>query len=80
VHPDVTGQPTQVYSFAEADNRTIKVEDKPLNWGGTKELCTCERRFETDEQGDCGRRGFSAMGFARVDISGGGKTLRFAMP
>ena len=83
VHPDVSGQPRQVYSFAEAvdaDNRTIKVKDKPLNWGGTKELCTRERRFETNEQGDCGSRGFSATGFAMVDISGGGKTLRFAMP
>ena len=81
VHPDVSGQPRQVYSFAEAvdaDNRTIKVKDKPLNWGGTKELCTRDRRFETNEQGDCGSRGFSATGFAMVDISG--KTLRFAMP
>ena len=82
VHPDVTGQPGQVYSFAEAvdaDNRTIKVKDRPLNWGGTKELCTRDRRFMTNEQGDCGSRGFSATGFAMVDISGGGKTLRFAM-
>ena len=83
VHPDVTGQPGQVYSFAEAvdaDNRTIKVKDRPLNWGGTKELCTRDRRFMTNEQGDCGSRGFSATGFAMVDISGGGKTLRFAVP
>jgi uncharacterized membrane protein len=83
VHPDVTGQPRRVYSFAEAvdaDNRTIKVKDKPLNWGGTKELCTRERRFETNEQGDCASRGFSATGFSVVDISGPGKTLRFAMP
>ena len=37
LHPDVTGQPKQVFSFAEAvdgENRTVKLKDKPLNWGG----------------------------------------------
>jgi len=83
LHPDIAGQPKQVYSFAEAvdaDNRTIKLKDKPLNWGGTKQLCTRESKFETNEQGDCASRGFTASGFAAVDMSGGGKTLRFAMP
>jgi uncharacterized membrane protein len=83
LHPDVTGQPRQIFSFAEAvdaENRTIKYKDKPLNWGGTKELCTRENKFETNEQGDCGSRGFAASGFAPVDMSNGGKTLRFAMP
>ena len=68
LHPDVTGQPKQVFSFAEAvdaDNRTIKLKDKPLNWGGTTQLCTRESKFETNEQGDCGSRGFAATGFAR---------------
>ena len=49
LHPDVTGQPKQVYSFAEAvdgENRAIKYRDKPLNWGGAKELCTRESKFE----------------------------------
>ena len=35
LHPDVSGTPKQIYSFAEAvdgDNRTIKIKDKPLNW------------------------------------------------
>src|SRR5277367_3711177 len=57
LHPDVTGQPKQVFSFAEAvdaDNRTIRLKDKPLNWGGTTQLCTRESKFETNEQGDCG--------------------------
>jgi hypothetical protein len=39
LHPDVTGQPKQVYSFAEAvdgENRAIKYRDKPLNWGGRR--------------------------------------------
>jgi uncharacterized membrane protein len=83
LHPDVTGQPKQVFSFAEAvdaDNRTVKFKDRPLNWGGTKELCTRESKFEFNEQGDCGTRGLSVTGFAAVDMAGGGKTLRFAMP
>ncbi len=83
LHPDVTGQPKHVYSFAEAvdaENRTIKYKDRPLNWGGTKELCTRESKFETTEQGDCASRGFGPTGFAAVDLSSGGKTLRFAMP
>ena len=83
LHPDITGQPKQVYSFAEAvdaDNRTIRLKDKPLNWGGAKELCTRESKFETNEQSECASRGFAATGFAAVDMSGGGKTLRFAVP
>jgi len=83
LHPDVAGQPRQVFSFAEAvdaDNRTIKVKDKPLNWGGEKQLCTRENKFEISDQGDCATRGFAAIGFAAVDMSGGGKTLRFATP
>jgi uncharacterized membrane protein len=83
LHPDVTGQPKQVYSFAEAvdgENRAVKYRDKPLNWGGPKELCTRESKFEVSEQGDCGTRGLAATGFAPVDMSSGGKTLRFAMP
>src|SRR5206468_11499391 len=83
LHPDVTGQPKQVYSFAEAvdgENRAVKYRDRPLNWGGPKELCTRESKFEISEQGDCGTRGLAPIGFAPVDMSSGGKTLRFAMP
>jgi uncharacterized membrane protein len=83
LHPDVTGQPRQIFSFAEAvdgDGRAIKFKDKALNWGGATMLCTRESKFEVNEQGDCGTRGLSATGFAAVDMSGGGKTLRFAMP
>ena len=83
LHPDVTGQPRQIFSFAEAvdaENRTLKFKDRPLNWGGTTQLCTRETKFETNEQGDCGARGFAATGFAAVDMSSGGKTLRFAVP
>ena len=80
---DVTGQPKQVFSFAEAvdsENRTIRIKDKPLNWGGGKELCTRESKFEFTEQSDCGSRGLAPIGFAPVDLSGGGKTLRFELP
>ena len=83
LHPDVTGSPKQIFSFAEAvdaDNRTIKIKDKPLNWGGATPLCTRESKFEINEQGDCGTRGFAATGFTAVDMSSGGKTLRFAVP
>jgi uncharacterized membrane protein len=83
LHPDITGSPKQIFSFAEAvdaENRTIKLKDKPLNWGGTTQLCTRESKFEVNEQGDCGTRGLGVSGFAAVDMSGGGKTLRFAMP
>jgi uncharacterized membrane protein len=83
LHPDVVGQPKQVFSFAEAvdaDNRTIRFKDKPLNWGGATQLCTRESKFEISDQGDCGTRGLAATGFAAVDLGSGGKTLRFAMP
>ena len=83
LHPDVSGTPKQVFSFAEAvdsENRTVKLKDKPLNWGGATPLCTRESKFETNEQGDCGNRGFAATGFVPVDLSTGGKTIRFAMP
>ena len=83
LHPDVAGQPKQVFSFAEAvdaENRAIRYMDKPLNWGGSTKLCTRENKFETNEQSDCGSRGFAATGFVAVDMGGGGRTLRFAMP
>ncbi len=49
LHPDITGQPRKVYSFAEAvdtDGRTIKINGRPLNWGGTTTFCTRETQFE----------------------------------
>jgi uncharacterized membrane protein len=83
LHPDVTGQPKQIFSFAEAidgDGRAVKFKDRPLNWGGPTKLCTRESKFEINEQGDCGTRGLALTGFATVDMSSSGKTLRFAMP
>jgi uncharacterized membrane protein len=83
LHPDVSGVLKQIFSFAEAvdaDNRTVKLKDKPLNWGGTKQLCTRDSKFEITDQGDCASRGFATTGFAPVDMSSGGKTLHLAMP
>jgi len=82
LHPDVSGQPKRIFSFAEAvdaENRTIKFKDKPLNWGGVMPLCTRENKFEINDQSDCGAVARLDR-FCRVDMSGGGKTLRFAMP
>jgi uncharacterized membrane protein len=83
LHPDVVGQPKQIFSFAEAvdaDNRTIMLKDKALNWGGSTLLCTRENKFEINDQADCASRGLAATGFAAVDISSGSRTLRFAPP
>ena len=84
LHPDVTGQPRRIFSFAEAvdtTGRTIKINSRPLNWGGSTMLCTREAQFEFTEQGDCGPRGLNSSGYARIDMSpGAGKTIRFGMP
>ena len=83
LHPDVAGQPRQVFSFAEAvdaDNRAMKFKDKPLNWGGTRTLCTRDSKFEINDQSDCASRGLSSTGFAPVEFPGGSRTLRFALP
>lgn len=83
LRPDIVGQPRQILSFAEAvdDNgRSIKLNDKPLSWGGVRMLCTRESKFEIREHSDCNTRGLTSAGFAIVDMSGGGKTLRFGTP
>ena len=84
LHPDIIGTPRNIYSFAEAidtDGRTIKVNSRPVNWGGSTMLCTRETQFEFTEHGDCGTRGLNVTGYAPVDlVVGSGKTLRFAMP
>ncbi|HLI99558.1 MAG TPA: DUF1036 domain-containing protein [Bradyrhizobium sp.] len=83
LHPDVTGQPKRIFSFAEAvdgENRIVRFKDKPLNWGGETQFCTRESKFEINEQGECATRGLVSSGFTAVDMSNGGKTLRFALP
>jgi uncharacterized membrane protein len=82
VHPDVAGQPRQLFSFAEAvdsDGRPLRFRDKPLVWGGPRQLCTRESKFEVNDHSDCTARGFNAAGFAPVE-PGGARTLRLGMP
>ena len=74
------GRIGHIIEAVDAENRTIKLKDRPLNWGGTTQLCTRESKFEINEQGDCATRGLAVTGFAAVDMSAGGKTLRLAMP
>lgn len=82
LHPDIIGQPKRVFSFAEAvdaDGRAVRLNGKPVNWGGTTMLCTRESKFEITDQGDCAARGLASNGFAPVELAGG-KTLRFGLP
>jgi uncharacterized membrane protein len=83
VKPDLAGDVRRVYSFAEAvdkDGRTVNRGDKPLAWGGTATLCTRDMRFEIADQADCPGRGLAATGFAIVDMTGRGTTVRFKDP
>jgi uncharacterized membrane protein len=83
VKPDLAADVRRVYSFAEAvdkDGQTLKRGDKSLVWGGTTMLCTREVRFEIADQADCTGRGLSATGFAVVDMTGRGTTVRFKEP
>jgi uncharacterized membrane protein len=82
LHPDIVGQPRQVFSFAEAvdaDGKAVRMNGKPLNWGGATQLCTRETKFEINDQSDCSARGLVASGFTALD-SRAGKTLRFSVP
>ncbi|WP_406676991.1 DUF1036 domain-containing protein [Rhodopseudomonas infernalis] len=83
LRPDLSAQPKRVFSFAEAvdDNaRPVLIKGKALNWGGATLLCTRDSKFEISEQGDCSARGLNAVGFAPVDLSRGGQTIRFTTP
>ena len=83
LRPDVVGQPRLLLSFAEAvdaNGRTIRLGDRPLNWGGVRMLCTRDSKFELREHTDCNARGLTGAGYAIVDMSGGGKTIRFTAP
>jgi len=81
LHPDISGQPRRIFSFAEAvdaGGQAMAVGGKPLSWGGPMRLCTREAKFEITEHDDCAARGLTGAGFAQVGA--GGKTLRFALP
>jgi len=79
VKPELAGGVRRVYSFAEAvdkDGQTIKRGDKALAWGGPTTLCTRNVRFEITDHTDCPGRGLTAAGFATVDLTGRGTTVR----
>jgi uncharacterized membrane protein len=81
VHPDVSGQPRRLFSFAEAvtdDGQTAKKAGTPLTWGGSTKLCTKDTQFEINDQTDCPARGFNSAGYVLVDANA--KTLRFTVP
>jgi len=48
-----------------AKTAAVKYRDKPLNWGGAKELCTRESKFEISEQGECGTAGLRRSALRR---------------
>jgi len=80
LHPDISGPVRQLYSFAEAlddGNHVISNAGRALSWGGERNLCTRESSFETNAQDDCQSRGFTTTGFAAVELTPGGATLRF---
>jgi len=85
VRPDLprkTG--ARVYSFAEAVDdagAVIERKGKPLAWGGNRNLCVRNSRFEIEEHGDCSGRGLTTQGFAAVELpQGSGATVRFREP
>ena len=83
LRPDVAGQPSRVFSFAEAvdrDGLPVKRDGKSLSWGGSTMLCTRPVRFELDDHADCAVKGLVATGFAAVELAGGGTTVRFREP
>ena len=82
VRPDLPARGArQVYSFAEAIDENggpVESAGKPLRWGGRAEFCTRNTKFEIREHGRCETRGFSAHGFAAVEIGArSGATIRF---
>ncbi len=85
VHPDITGEPKQIFSFAEAvdsQGKAISPGGKALRWGGDTILCTRETKFEASQHDECASLGFSPTGFAAVEpaLARGEQPLRFRTP
>lgn len=85
VHPDVTGDPRQIFSFAEAvdsQGSAITTGGKPLKWGGATFFCTRNSKFEASQHNDCTSLGFVPTGFVAVEpaLARGEQPLRFRMP
>ena len=83
LHPDVTGNAeagVQLCRSRRCREPHHQAQGQAVELGRRTELCTRESKFETNEQGDCPQPRFCGDGFAAVDLTSGGKTLRFAMP
>lgn len=83
VRPDIAGAVRRIYSFAEAidaQGGAVKRGDKPLAWGGDTVLCTREAKFELNEHRDCAARGLTSAGFAVIELTRSGATVRFREP
>jgi uncharacterized membrane protein len=81
LRPEVPGRSRRLFSFAEAVDsagQVLRRGDRPLAWGGSKNLCTRDVKFELNEHSDCAARGLSSSGFATVDLTGhASMTIRF---
>ena len=83
LHPELTGQPPRLYSFAEAigaDGLPIREpgrDGQTMSWGGSTILCTRNVKFELSDQNDCAANGLTATGFATVELSAGATTVQF---
>jgi uncharacterized membrane protein len=81
VKPELPAKTARLFSFAEAvdkDGNPLRRGDKPLAWGGDKQLCTREARFEIGDQANCLAQGLASNGFAAIDLTGKqGATVRF---
>jgi uncharacterized membrane protein len=84
LRPDLAGKPQRLYSFGEAvgaDGLPVKDAARPANqtasWGGSTVLCTRNVKFELSDHKDCAGSGFSATGFATVELTGGTTTVQF---
>jgi uncharacterized membrane protein len=83
LHPELAGTPQRIYSFGEAvgaDDLPVKEtsgKGQTMSWGGSTVLCTRSAKFELSDQSDCGGSGFTATGFATVELNGGATTVQF---
>ncbi len=57
------------------------MNDANLQWGGDRQLCVRNTKFEIREHQNCAQRGLNQAGFASVEITGRlGATIRFKTP
>lgn len=73
-----------LYSFGEAvdkDGPVVAKGNIPLIWDGATELCTSDKRFTIETQGNCAGRGFKITKFRKIDLGGAKSwTIRYTEP